>query len=171
MASCPRPSTKAVATFISIVRLSNHACPVVLHVVVTIRKSVGAGLLAFLPVMPIFCVVCSCMMPVCEWGKENPWEWGDKVAQSWRMAGDHTGIWSSTKQQIENTRAIPASGSGRPFGWNDMVRRDPSCLPTLPHLLKQTMSMSAAASCSSASSSFFSSVCVLRHSLARSGYA
>ena len=57
---------------------------------------------------------------MCEWGKENPWEWGDKVAQSWRMSGDHTGVWSSTKAQIASTAAIPPSGSGRPFGWNDM---------------------------------------------------
>ena len=59
---------------------------------------------------------------MCEWGKENPWEWGDSVAQSWRMAGDHTGVWSSTKQQIANTMAIPANGTGQAYGWNDMVR-------------------------------------------------
>ena len=26
---------------------------------------------------------------MCEWGKENPWEWGDGCAQSWRATGDH----------------------------------------------------------------------------------
>lgn len=57
---------------------------------------------------------------MCEWGNENPWEWGDEVAQSWRMAGDHTGIWSSTKQQVANTAAIPAEYTGQPYGWNDM---------------------------------------------------
>jgi hypothetical protein len=46
--------------------------------------------------------------------------WGDTVAQSWRMGGDHTGIWSSTKQVVQWTAAIPANYSGRPFGWNDM---------------------------------------------------
>jgi len=59
---------------------------------------------------------------MCEWGLENPWEWGDDVAQSWRMSGDHTGIWSSTKQQIAESAAIPPNGTGQPFGWNDMVR-------------------------------------------------
>ena len=28
---------------------------------------------------------------MCEWGLESPWEWGNDVAQSWRMSGDHTG--------------------------------------------------------------------------------
>ena len=59
---------------------------------------------------------------MCEWGLENPWEWGNDVAQSWRMGGDHTGIWSSTVQVVKNTAVIPANYSGRPFGWNDMVR-------------------------------------------------
>lgn len=22
---------------------------------------------------------------MCEWGREQPWEWGDALAQSWRM--------------------------------------------------------------------------------------
>jgi alpha-galactosidase len=57
---------------------------------------------------------------MCEWGKENPWEWGDAVAQSWRMSGDHTGVWKSTKQQIQLSAAIPAEYSGVPYGWNDM---------------------------------------------------
>jgi alpha-galactosidase len=57
---------------------------------------------------------------MCEWGLENPWEWGDQIAQSWRMGGDHTGIWSSTKSVIQHTAAIPAKYTGVPYGWNDM---------------------------------------------------
>ena len=57
---------------------------------------------------------------MCEWGKEDPWEWGDAVAQSWRMSGDHTGVWKSTKQQIQLSAAIPVEYTGKPFGWNDM---------------------------------------------------
>ena len=57
---------------------------------------------------------------MCEWGKENPWEWGDSCAQSWRMSGDHTGTWPSTKGQIKGSAAIPAKYSGKPYGWNDM---------------------------------------------------
>jgi alpha-galactosidase len=45
---------------------------------------------------------------MCEWGKENPWEWGNDCAQSWRMSGDHTGTWASTKGQIQSTMKIPA---------------------------------------------------------------
>ena len=35
---------------------------------------------------------------MCEWGLENPWEWGNDVAQAWRMHGDHTGNWDSTAE-------------------------------------------------------------------------
>ena len=59
---------------------------------------------------------------MCEWGVANPWTWGDAIAQSWREAGDHTGVWSSTKSVIQSSAAIPAEFSGRPYGWNDMVR-------------------------------------------------
>lgn len=58
---------------------------------------------------------------LCEWGVDNPWQWGDGLAQSWRMAGDHTGVWSSTKSVVASSAAIPANYSGRPYGWNDMV--------------------------------------------------
>ena len=57
---------------------------------------------------------------MCEWGRENPWEWGDDIAQSWRMSGDHTGRWTSTKAQIRLSAAIPAKYTGRPYGYNDM---------------------------------------------------
>ena len=57
---------------------------------------------------------------MCEWGVNNPWEWGDAIAQSWRMNGDHTGIWSSTKEVIQSASKIPSKYSGRPYGWNDM---------------------------------------------------
>ena len=57
---------------------------------------------------------------MCEWGKENPWEWGFDCAQSWRMAGDHTPVWTSTKKQIQLSAAIPAEYTGKPYGWNDM---------------------------------------------------
>eukprot|EP00730_Choanoeca_flexa_P013056 TRINITY_DN4924_c0_g1_i3.p1 TRINITY_DN4924_c0_g1~~TRINITY_DN4924_c0_g1_i3.p1 ORF type:complete len:488 (+),score=122.55 TRINITY_DN4924_c0_g1_i3:2-1465(+) len=57
---------------------------------------------------------------LCEWGKENPWEWADSIAQSWRATGDHTPVWSSTKDIIQSSAKIPAEYSGRPYGWNDL---------------------------------------------------
>lgn len=59
---------------------------------------------------------------MCEWGLADPWTWGDNVAQSWRMHGDHTAVWSDTKEVIRASAAIPAEFTGRPYGWNDMVR-------------------------------------------------
>ena len=57
---------------------------------------------------------------MCEWGIQAPWEWGDKVAQSWRATRDHTGNWDSTKLLLELSSKIPAEYSGRPYGWNDL---------------------------------------------------
>ena len=57
---------------------------------------------------------------MCEWGKDDPWKWGNEIAQSWRMSGDHTGVWDSTKQIVRASAAIPAANTGVPFGWNDM---------------------------------------------------
>jgi hypothetical protein len=57
---------------------------------------------------------------MCEWGKDDPWKWGPKVAQSWRATGDHTGNWDSTKGIIAQRTAIPAAEGGAPYAWNDM---------------------------------------------------
>ena len=64
---------------------------------------------------------------MCEWGVEDPWTWGDAVAQSWRMAGDHTGNWDSTKSVIRSSAAIPAANTGVPYGWNDMDMLETGC--------------------------------------------
>eukprot|EP01060_Flectonema_neradi_P039806 TRINITY_DN8910_c0_g1_i1.p1 TRINITY_DN8910_c0_g1~~TRINITY_DN8910_c0_g1_i1.p1 ORF type:complete len:412 (+),score=41.69 TRINITY_DN8910_c0_g1_i1:39-1274(+) len=57
---------------------------------------------------------------LCEGGMDNPWEWGPKIAQSWRMSRDHEGIWSSTKYQIMRSAQIPAEYTGTEYAWNDM---------------------------------------------------
>lgn len=57
---------------------------------------------------------------MCEWGRDSPWDWGPKVAQSWRATGDHTGTWESTKQIIAERTRIPPNQGGAPFAWNDM---------------------------------------------------
>lgn len=65
---------------------------------------------------------------MCEWGTPDdagdyPWQWGPEVAQSWRMGGDHTPVWTSTKsiidQAVQHSAKFPAY-SGKPYAWNDM---------------------------------------------------
>lgn len=70
---------------------------------------------------------------MCEWGLEEPWTWGNEVAQSWRMSHDHTGTWSSTKSQIEQVSHIPAANTGRPYGWNDMDMLETGCREQCAH--------------------------------------
>lgn len=81
---------------------------------------------------------------MCEWGLEDPWTWGDSVAQSWRMAGDHTGVWSSTKSVIASSAAIPAVNSGRPYGWNDMDMLETGCYDQCAHANGRQANMTAA---------------------------
>ena len=70
---------------------------------------------------------------MCEWGVAQPWVWGDAIAQAWRMAGDHTGNWDSTKTVIRQSAAIPAENSGRPYGWNDMDMTETGCVGQCAH--------------------------------------
>jgi hypothetical protein len=57
---------------------------------------------------------------MCEWGVDAPWKWGSAIAQSGRMSGDHTGVWSSTKSIISQSASIPSENTGLPYYWNDM---------------------------------------------------
>lgn len=54
---------------------------------------------------------------MCEWGVDDPWTWGYDLAQSWRATGDHVGTWSSTKQIIAESAAIPKEYTGKQYGW------------------------------------------------------
>lgn len=57
---------------------------------------------------------------MCEWGLDDPWEWGFPIAQMWRATGDHVGLWSNTKGIISQVAQIPAQYTGKPWGWNNM---------------------------------------------------
>jgi hypothetical protein len=79
---------------------------------------------------------------MCEWGIDNPWEWGNNVAQSWRMHGDHTGVWSSTKECVRASAAIPAAYTGVPYGWNDMDMLETGCYNQCAHANGRESNMS-----------------------------
>ena len=80
---------------------------------------------------------------MCEWGDENPWEWGYDVAQSWRMAGDHTGNWDSTKSVIRASAAIPRNYTGQPWGFNDMDMLETGCGAQCAHANGREPNMTA----------------------------
>jgi alpha-galactosidase len=81
---------------------------------------------------------------MCEWGQKEPWEWGPKVAQSWRATGDHTPVWESTKQIIAQRSAIPASLGGAPYAWNDMDMLETGNYAQAAHANGKQGTMSAA---------------------------
>jgi len=55
---------------------------------------------------------------MCEWGNDNPWEWGPPISNHWRTTGDHLDHWSSTINIISKQVGLSSySGKG---GWNYM---------------------------------------------------
>jgi len=66
---------------------------------------------------------------MCEWGREDPWLWGDTVSNSWRVGPDHIPLWwtpitdqdpgqgQGTSNIIEHM-ANKSKYAG-PGGWND----------------------------------------------------
>ena len=60
---------------------------------------------------------------MCEWGLDDPWEWGGQYAQTWRVFGDHHGVWNipgGTRDVVNQSMYLPAEFTGRPYAWNDL---------------------------------------------------
>lgn len=54
---------------------------------------------------------------VCEWGRNRPWEWGDKVANLWRTTGDILWFWWRIRQIYDKNVRLYSYAS--PGHWND----------------------------------------------------
>lgn len=80
---------------------------------------------------------------MCEWGRDAPWKWGPKVAQSWRATGDHTPIWEDTKKIIAERTQIPVDESGGPYAWNDMDMLETGNYRQAAHANRKTGNMTA----------------------------
>jgi alpha-galactosidase len=80
---------------------------------------------------------------MCEWGLDSPWIWGDEYSQEWRMSGDHTATWDSTKEIIVSSGLIPANYSGRPYGWNGMDMLETGCAEQCAHANGKQANMTA----------------------------
>jgi len=56
----------------------------------------------------------------CEWGEDEPWMWGNQVANQWRIWEDHLPLWDGkqgTGMIIE--QLVNKSSYAGPGGWND----------------------------------------------------
>ena len=54
---------------------------------------------------------------VCEWGRNKPWEWGDKAANLWRTTGDIIWYWFRIRQIYDKNVTLYKYAS--PGHWND----------------------------------------------------
>jgi len=80
---------------------------------------------------------------MCEWGKDDPWTWGPRVAQSWRATGDHVPTWEDTKRIIAERTKIPDKYSGHPYAWNDMDMLETGNYKQAAHANGKTGNMTA----------------------------
>src|SRR2546423_1278316 len=54
---------------------------------------------------------------LCEWGVNNPWEWGAGVGNLWRTTGDIGDNWASLKNIIQKNMVLHPFA--KPGAWND----------------------------------------------------
>jgi len=54
---------------------------------------------------------------ICEWGSENPWEWGKSVGNSWRTTGDIQDNWDSFLNILD--KQVGLEKYSEIGGWND----------------------------------------------------
>src|SRR5256885_13063990 len=54
---------------------------------------------------------------LCEWGVNNPWEWGAGVGNLWRTTGDIGDNWASLKSIIQRNMVLHPFA--KPGAWND----------------------------------------------------
>lgn len=80
------------------------------------------------------------VLAICEWGENQPWQWGRGIGQLWRTTGDITncwdcevghGSWSSLGVLPILDKQRPLRGFAGPGGWNDADMLEVGNLPTL----------------------------------------
>ncbi|WP_329129157.1 NPCBM/NEW2 domain-containing protein [Streptomyces sp. NBC_01476] len=54
---------------------------------------------------------------LCEWGQQNPWEWGADIGNSWRTTGDISDNWASMLSITKSN--LPLAPYAGPGHWND----------------------------------------------------
>ncbi|CAF9938740.1 MAG: hypothetical protein ALECFALPRED_007831 [Alectoria fallacina] len=56
---------------------------------------------------------------MCNWGQDNPWDWAQTIANSWRMSGDVLPGFHCSVMNILN-KAAPVLNKAQPGAWNDL---------------------------------------------------
>ena len=56
---------------------------------------------------------------MCNWGREQSWEWAMDYANSWRNTGDISNKWSSFLSILDQQVRNNVTGYSGPGGWND----------------------------------------------------
>ena len=54
---------------------------------------------------------------ICNWGNQNPWDWGDTVGNLWRTTGDISNSWGSMLGNSDNSQSH--YNKARIGSWND----------------------------------------------------
>lgn len=54
---------------------------------------------------------------ICNWGIDNPWEWGAEIGNSWRTTEDISPKWKDVFRNFRKNSEHDAFA--KPGGWND----------------------------------------------------
>jgi len=57
------------------------------------------------------------VLSICEWGRDQPWEWAGGVGHMWRTTGDIADTWDSVMSIVD--RQVPLHPFAGPDHWND----------------------------------------------------
>ncbi len=57
------------------------------------------------------------VLSICEWARDQPWEWAASVGHMWRTAGDIADTWDSVVAIVD--RQVPLHPFAGPDHWND----------------------------------------------------
>ena len=57
------------------------------------------------------------VLSICEWARDQPWEWAGSVGHMWRTSGDIADTWSSVMAIVD--RQVPLHPFAGPDRWND----------------------------------------------------
>jgi len=58
---------------------------------------------------------------MCEWGKEDPWEWAQPYANAWRATGDHHDEWGSTSNIIDQMAGLGKYAESGAWNYMDFL--------------------------------------------------
>jgi alpha-galactosidase len=79
-----------------------------------VRNCLTAAVTRMKPTVPTAHTI---LFSICNWGNQNPWNWGDTIGNLWRTTGDINNSWGSMQGNSDNSQSH--YDKARIGSWND----------------------------------------------------